>query len=364
LLEVAFWAGGLLALYHGHPLLASLLLCFWVIRCDGIPVPGEVAYWVLGGALLEAYAKGEMAVFALESPLAIVRVCALLVYLPARLSSTWWEGYFLGSVMYPGWSAAAFRWRGRGRVAHVLAWTAALAIALAWTAGLWWWAFTWGSLWRLPYLVVLSAIGLWWCLVAVYCLNRRLLTPSAEADEATLAPPDWARQAAQMLTEPTAWSAAGLPPAALDLATGFGGAGDRRLRRFAADCAEHALPAEGRGVSRIRRDVVLVIKSARRRADDDLHGSELTMAFRHAAATSTRTTGRITGKHGDLELPRRLDDAAGAAYHALCAPTPLDAATHAANCSAVTFDGALREDEHAWQLRRLEHYRAQREDPA
>jgi hypothetical protein len=358
-LEVAFWAGGVLALYHGQPLLVSLLLCFWVVRSEGIPVPGEIAFWVLGAALLEAFLKGERAVFALESPVAIVRVFAMLQYLAMSRSTRWWEEYFLGKAPYPGWSAAAYRWRQRGRTAHAVAWALAIAIGLAWTAGLWWWAYTWGSWWRLPYLIVLSALVLWWCALTLRAVGDRVFPPEPQ-DEDSLAPPDWSREAARMYT---AWSATGLPPAALDLETGFSGSGDRRLRRFAADCAEHVLPAESDAVGRIRGYILLTVESARRRADGDLHGKMLRMALRHADSTLTTSGRRISRKKGDPATLRLLDDAASAAYHALCAPTPLDAATHAANCASVTVDGELREDEHGWQLGRLDDYRAQRANP-
>jgi hypothetical protein len=362
-LEIAFWAGGGLALYHGQPLLVSLLLCFWVLRSEGIPVPGEVAFWVLGAALIEAFSKGEMAVVALESPVAIVRVFAMLQYLSASRSARWWEEYFLGKSPYPGWSAAAYGWRQRGRVAHAGAWALALAVGVAWTAGLWWWAYTWGSRWRLPYLVVLSALALWWC-VLVFRAARDRAFPLEPEDEESLAPPDWKWEAARMYTQPTGWGATDLPPATLDLATGFGGSGDRRLRHFAADCAEHVLPAESGGVGRIRGYILLTVESARRRADGDLHGQMLRMALRHADTTVTTSGRRISRKNGDPTTLRLLDDAASAAYHALCAPTPLEAARYAANCASVSVDGELREHEHAWQLQRLEDYRAQRPNPA
>jgi hypothetical protein len=46
----------------------------------------------------------------------------------------------------------------------------------------------------------------------------------------------------------------------------------------------------------------------------------------------------------------------------VCAPTPREAAVHAANSASVTVDGELREDEHRWQLARLAWYRAHPSD--
>ena len=150
----------------------------------------------------------------------------------------------------------------------------------------------------------------------------------------------------------------------LRLPTGFAGPGDRRLRAFAADCAEHALPAREDARRNVHALVTRVIQHARERADCELRGWQLKAAFGGAGSTLTRTTDNLTHLRGDPATLELVDDAAAAAYCAVCAPTPLEAAASAANCASVTADGALRDGEHRWQLQRLNWYRRQGANPA
>jgi hypothetical protein len=103
---------------------------------------------------------------------------------------------------------------------------------------------------------------------------------------------------------------------------------------------------------------------ARERADGQLRGRRLRFAFRGAGSTLTATSNRVSHKRGDPVTLRLVDDAASAAYCAVGAPTPLEAAIDAANCASVTVDGVLREGEHRWQLQRLNWYRRRAANPA
>jgi hypothetical protein len=365
-MEVAFWAGTGLALYHGDALLASLILSFWVVRQDGIPVPAEIAFWILAAALIEASHGGEDVVFALVAPVAAARLFYLLILLQMRRAGWRWQHYFLGPGMYPGWSAAAYWWRQRGRAAHLAAWALVLAGGLAWTLGILRWASTWDSWWRLPYVALFLAYALWWCGLGVREARRRV-RPRAEEDpaaEAPGAPADWKWQSQRIFTEATSWEETGLPPAILDFLTGFDGPGDRRLRAFAADCAEHVLPDREDAIRKAHALVTTAIEHARERGDGELRGWRLKTAFGGAGSTLTTTTDNLTHERGDPATLELVDDAAAAAYCAVCAPTPLDAATSAANCASVTADGALRDGEHRWQLQRLNRYRREGANPA
>ena len=365
-MEIAFWAGAGLALYHGDALLASLILSFWVVRQEGIPVPVEVAFWILAAALVEASRGGENVVFALVAPVAVARLFYLLILLQVRRAGGRWERYFLGPELYPGWSAATYWWRQRGRVPHLAAWALVLAGGIAWTLGMLWWAFSWDSWWGLPYVAVLTVFAWWWCGLGFREVHRRV-RPRQEEDpeaEAPGAPKDWRWQAGRIFTEATSWEASGLPPAVFDFQTGFDGPGDRRLRDFAADCAEHALPAGEDAGRKAHGLVTAAIEHARERAEGELRGWQLKAAFAGAGTTLTRTTDNLTHGRGDPTVLELVDDAAAAAYCAVCAPTPLEAAISAANCASVTSAGALREGEHRWQLQRLNRYRGHAANPA
>lgn len=361
--ELALWVAFGVALFHGQPLPAGLIaLGCLAMLWDGVPYPREAIYWLLAAALVVAHRSGEPAVFFLVAPSLLLHNLLTVLLLQIRCGRREWESFFAGPMRLPGWSAFLFRWRQQGRAVHALAWLIVIAIGVAVPAGILWVALGAGSPWLLPYVITAGLLLLWWLALGLREIHIRLTAPSEHWThrEVAGAPREWEAEAARMYVEPTHWPDGRLlPPAALDLQRDFDGPYDPRLRLFAADCAEHAMLAE-RDAGRKPHGVTAgSINAARKRGRGRL-GATLQRSAFVFAAKAYPDAAREASKHGaDPASEALADDAACAAYHALCAPTPLAAARLAANCTSVTADGALRDEEHGWQLKRLDWYREQ-----
>jgi hypothetical protein len=170
---IATFGSAGLALIHGDWVLAGLIVSARVAIWWGSAIPVEAGYWILGLALYRAYATGQDAVFFLAAFMAVLRNADLLRMLQVRSPGSAWATYFLGPPSFRGWSALTYAWRRRGRTLHAFAPTLVVAMGVGWTSGILWVAHVSRSLWRLPYLVVMSLLALWWLSLGVRALRGR-----------------------------------------------------------------------------------------------------------------------------------------------------------------------------------------------
>jgi hypothetical protein len=177
---IATFGSAGLALIHGDWMLAGLIVSARIAIWWGSAIPAEAGYWILGLALYRAYSTGQDAVFFLAAFMAVLRNADLLRMLQIRSPGSAWTTYFLGPPSFRGWSALTYAWRRRGRTLHAFARTLAVAMGVAWTSGILWVAYDSHSLWRLPYLVVMSLFALWWLSLGVRALRDRSKISSAQ----------------------------------------------------------------------------------------------------------------------------------------------------------------------------------------
>jgi hypothetical protein len=371
LVEAGFWAAiGIALLHRDWPLACLIAGGYSLGTWEDIQFPTEIGLWVLGAGLVRAHLDGELAVFLLAAQVVIPRSVLMLLQLQHPCPAEEWEEFYGGTRPPRFWRALVAAWEGCGSRTRRLGWAIAVAEGIAWPAGLLWLAYDWHSRWAWPYVAACSVLLLWWVKLgaerALRAVMRRPypyepLAGHPVGPEATGSPKGWPVEADRM-TVRFEHAESRLPPAVLDFAAGFDGPADPRLRLFAADCADNLLPRGGSDDRKLRVNILLTVYQARKRAMGQLHGRPLKFAFVTAEGNLRASARGIARKRGDGARLRLNDDAASAAYHALCAPTPLEAASLAAHCASITVSGELRDDEHRWQLKRLARYRAQGAD--
>jgi hypothetical protein len=354
--EVSFYVAIPVALFHGEWLLAALLMGAKAGNWRDALLTPQVSYLIVAAALYLAHRRGESAVFLLTAPVAIGHIAGMLSGLQSSASTTRWERYFVGVAPVAGWVRFAQSWRLRGSFEHAVAWTGAVAIGVSWTLALLWGVANLHAVWKWPYAALLIWFALWWCYLLIRVVWRRLVVPERESmrarPEGAGSPPEWHVQVLRTGAFPD-----------LDLPRAFaGGQTEARLRLFAADCAQHALASPTEVGREPHAYVMACIDSARERAVGTLRGRSLRTAFDDAYGNIRGSARMLREDAANGVVLGRLDDATMAAYHALCAPTPMDAARYASNATAVTSEGEILEDERRWQLERLDFYRGEDAD--
>jgi hypothetical protein len=271
-----------------------------------------------------------------------------------RASAADWSAFLAGPRPGPRLSTLLSFWGRRGRIIGSLGWSLAVAIGLAWPIGIYWAAYHWSSGWRLLYEFLSGGVLYLWLGMVLHVLGvpplRREVYGAAalplrsRSFGATASSSGWASDAIWTRVDPVGFQ----QPA--DFGSGFAGPLDARLRLFAADCAEHLLAVAHAAGDRRGGRTARVVRRARARANARVPRWKLPILI--ARARDTRPLQARIDRRSD-----EGDDAACAAFHALVAPTPLNAAQAALNCCSVNARRELRDKEYAWELERLDWYR-------